>query len=391
MPPGAEVAPSSQPYPALAASAALFAVGGVLAANSWRATALFVIGVALGGVLVLSTFSFAAAHRQLLLWRRGEGALGQLLMLVVATAIFAPALAAGELYGTPLSGSAAPLGVSVAVGAFMFGVGMQLAGGCGSGTLFALGSGSARMGLVLLCFCAGGFAASLSMPWWESMPSLPPIVLGQSIGWPEAAALQIAFIALLSILLRRQASASFSRLFPRGRQWISGPWPLAFGAMMLALLNLATLLVAGHPWSITWAFTLWGAKSARMLGWQPASDSFWTGEFQSRAIGAGILEDVTSIMDIGTILGALFAAGLAGRFLLRWRLAPRPAIAALLGGVLMGYGARIAYGCNIGAFFSGVASTSLHGWLWIAAALAGSAAGIRLRPLFALSDGLPRR
>jgi hypothetical protein len=31
---------------------------------------------------------------------------------------------------------------------------------------------------------------------------------------------------------------------------------------------------------------------------------------------------------------------------------------------MMGYGARLAYGCNIGAYFSGVASASLHGWLW---------------------------
>ena len=37
----------------------------------------------------------------------------------------------------------------------------------------------------------------------------------------------------------------------------------------------------------------------------------------------------------------------------------------------MGYGARLAFGCNIGALFSGIASGSLHGWLWMAAALAG--------------------
>lgn len=52
--------------------------------------------------------------------------------------------------------------------------------------------------------------------------------------------------------------------------------------------------------------------------------------------------------------------------------------------LLPGYGARFAWGCNIGAFFSGVASGSLHGWLWIAAALAGNQAGIRLRPWFSL-------
>ena len=40
---------------------------------------------------------------------------------------------------------------------------------------------------------------------------------------------------------------------------IFGPWPVLWGALSLALLGLATLLVAGHPWSITFAFGLWGA------------------------------------------------------------------------------------------------------------------------------------
>jgi hypothetical protein len=51
----------------------------------------------------------------------------------------------------------------------------------------------------------------------------------------------------------------------------------------------------------------------------------------------------------------------------------------------MGYGARLSYGCNIGAYFSGIASGSLHGWLWIVCALAGNWAGVWLRPLFGMA------
>jgi hypothetical protein len=52
----------------------------------------------------------------------------------------------------------------------------------------------------------------------------------------------------------------------------------------------------------------------------------------------------------------------------------------------MGYGARIAFGCNIGAFVAGVASSSVYGWLWIASALPGIWLGIHLRPYFALTE-----
>ena len=88
---------------------------------------------------------------------------------------------------------------------------------------------------------------------------------------------------------------------------------------------------------------------------------------------------------MGFVLGALLAAGLAGRFAPAWRIPARSLAAAVIGGLLLGYGARLAYGCNIGAFFSGVASGSLHGWLWFAAGLAGNFFGTRLRPTFALA------
>ena len=101
-------------------------------------------------------------------------------------------------------------------------------------------------------------------------------------------------------------------------------------------------------------------------------------------VKAGVSNDITSVMDIGITLGALAAAGLAGRFAPIGRVPARSLAAAIIGGLLLGYGARIAYGCNIGAFFSGVVSGSLHGWVWFVAAFAGNILGTRLRPLFGL-------
>jgi hypothetical protein len=90
-------------------------------------------------------------------------------------------------------------------------------------------------------------------------------------------------------------------------------------------------------------------------------------------------------MNFGIIIGAFIAAGLAGRLSSSWRVPALSLLGAVVGGLLMGYGARIGFGCNIGAYFGGVVSTSVHGWLWLAAALAGSVLGTRARPWFGLS------
>jgi uncharacterized membrane protein YedE/YeeE len=99
----------------------------------------------------------------------------------------------------------------------------------------------------------------------------------------------------------------------------------------------------------------------------------------ARALARSVVFDVTSVMNVGIILGASLAAALAGRFKPPGRVSGRAAAGALIGGLLLGYGARIAFGCNIGAFFGGVASASLHGWLWIVCALLGNLAGVHLR------------
>lgn len=52
-----------------------------------------------------------------------------------------------------------PIGVSLIVGAAVFGIGMQITNGCGSGTLVAAGQGSRRMWVALPFFCLGGVMA----------------------------------------------------------------------------------------------------------------------------------------------------------------------------------------------------------------------------------------
>ena len=223
------------------------------------------------------------------------------------------------------------------------------------------------------------------MAFWQRLPAPPEVALGETWGWPVAVVVQLAVLGALWLWLGRYDRAAPIPAPRSGAdRLVQGPWPLLGGALALAVLNFATLAAAGHPWSITWAFTLWGAKIARWFGWDPAAVPFWNSGFQSKALEASVFADTTSVMDFGILAGAFLAAALAGRFVFRLKQPISALAAAVLGGLAMGYGARIAFGCNIGAFFSGVASTSLHGWLWIAAALPGCWVGVKLRPWFGL-------
>lgn len=335
---------------------------------------LALLGALLGAVLYRHAFGFTGAWRAFVRDREATGLQAQLLMLAVACTLFFPTLAAGTVVGRPLTGFVFPVGPGVVIGAFLFGVGMQLGGGCGSGTLYTVGGGSTRMVVTLAAFVVGSVLATAHLPFWFSLPAIAPVSFVARLGPWWALGSHLASFAALAVLLRRYASGAST--LPSGR--------LVGGAVGLAVLNFATLLVAGRPWGITSAFALWGAKLAVAAG-LPVSDwPYWAEPGMRAALEASLLADVTSVMDFGLVLGALAAAAAAGRFRPTFRIPARSLVAAVLGGLLMGYGARLAFGCNIGAFFSGVASGSLHGWVWLATAFAGSVIGVRLRPWFRL-------
>jgi len=388
--------------PAIHRPAALAAGGGLIVGAAYlvdatdvRMGALYLIGAMLGVTLYHASFGFTGGWRRFITERRGEALRAQFLMLAVATVLFLPLLADGNPLGRPLIGAVAPVGVSVFVGAFVFGLGMQLAGGCASGTLFTVGGGSRRMLVTLLFFIVGAVIGTRHLPWWLDRPSLGAISLADELGVAPAMAAQVAFLAALAyvtVLAERRrhggmlapADADEGAAAPVGRRLWRGPWPLLWAAVALALLNVATLLVAGHPWSITFAFGLWGAKALAAVGVDVAGWEFWTWSYPARALAGSVLTETTSVMNFGIVLGAMLAASLAGTFAPAARVPLRSFLAAVIGGLLLGYGARLAFGCNIGALFSGIASGSVHGWLWLAMGFAGNVAGVRLRPLFRL-------
>lgn len=325
--------------------------------------ALVLLGGALGATMAWARIGFTGAFRARLSGGDATGLVPIFVFLAAAIPLHAIAFGALDLGG----GFVAPAGFAVAIGAFVFGIGMQLANACGSGTLVALGSGSPRMLAVLPFFVLGSFLGTLVAPSFDALPAFAAFSAGEAWGWRLTALVQLGILAALWFAVARGA-----RLDRDG----------AIAALVLAGLAVLALPLAGHPWGITWGFTLAGAKIALWSGWDPAGSAFWTQDWTHAALMAPLWADTTVAMDIGLVAGATLALTAAGRY---GGFAPpgaRQFLAAALGGLAMGVGARLSGGCNIGAFVGGVVSGSPHGWLWLAACLAGCKAGIALRPLF---------
>ena len=136
----------------------------------WRQAALFLVGVGAGLVLYHAAFGFTSAWRRMIVDKRGAGLRAQMIMLAATVLVFLPLINGGEIWGQSLRGNVSPLGLSVVVGAFLFGLGMQMGGGCASGTLFTVGGGSVRMVFTLLAFIVGSVLGAWHLPGWQPRP-----------------------------------------------------------------------------------------------------------------------------------------------------------------------------------------------------------------------------
>lgn len=385
-------------WPVLAAGIVIAAALSVAVGAQFgpRKLAILALGFGLGIALFHSRFGFTSGWRALVAVRQGRGVRAHSLLLAGAATIYAPVLAHGTGFGgVKTTASAGVIGVALVVGAIMFGAGMQIGGSCASGTLFAVGSGQTSIMLTLGGFVIGSTIAAQHIMFWRQLPKHPSISLahtglGYGGGWLITMGI-LAVVVAGSLLWQRHRNPPPIGPVPTSSgllRVLRGSWPLAVGAVVLAALDGLLLATSGKPWGVTSAFATWGSKIVGAFGANPSGWAYWQGA-EGKSLHGSVLADTTSLTDFGIMVGALIASAVAGGFMLHKRIPVKLGIGAVLGGILMGYGARLAGGCNIGAYLSGIASFSLSGWIWGVLALIGTWLGLQARPLFGLGNPKP--
>ncbi|CNH40371.1 YeeE/YedE family protein [Yersinia massiliensis] len=159
------------------------------------------------------------------------------------------------------------------------------------------------------------------------------------------------------------------------RFWAPLPAVIAAGILSTYYFGLT-----GTFWAVTGEFTRWGGHLMQLFGAHPQE---W-GYFKVIGLEGTPLDRIDGMMIIGMFAGCIAAALWANNVKLR---KPQHGIRiaqALVGGIIAGFGARLAMGCNLAAFFTGIPQFSLHAWFFALATAAGSYFGAKftLLPLF---------
>ncbi|PKK98131.1 MAG: YeeE/YedE family protein [Tenericutes bacterium HGW-Tenericutes-2] len=174
------------------------------------------------------------------------------------------------------------------------------------------------------------------------------------------------FKSIDSFFNRLKSKDIYKRLFVNPLTYVTG-------AVLLGIFNIVTFAATGHGWGVTGVFTLWGTWIVK-----PFADISTFANVNQTAYEAGFFNSSVSVRNLGIILGALLAVLLASQFKIKKIKSWRQVAAAVIGGLLMGYGARVGLGCNIGALFTGISSLSLAGWVFALFLFGGAFVGSKL-------------
>ena len=148
-------------------------------------------------------------------------------------------------------------------------------------------------------------------------------------------------------------------------------WSYTTGAVLIALLATVLVLVVGKSWGVTGVFPFWGGMILEKIGVNADSWSIFNGKLSKFVF----FKKFANITNVGIIIGAFIASLLAASFKIKMIKSFRQVVAAVIGGTLMGIGATLAMGCNIGGLFSGISALSLHGWVYLVFIFLGAIVG----------------
>lgn len=158
------------------------------------------------------------------------------------------------------------------------------------------------------------------------------------------------------------------------QKYIINFWDVGKSMIALGILSAVYFGIFGGVWAVTGEMTRWGGEFLQLFGADLSNFSY----YQKQNLNGTPLTRTDGIMLIGMAMGCFVAALMANKVKFRLPASGIRVFQAIAGGILSGFGARLAYGCNLANFFTGLPYFSLHTWLFAIFMVCGIYIGVKV-------------
>lgn len=151
-------------------------------------------------------------------------------------------------------------------------------------------------------------------------------------------------------------------------------WNPYVAISIAGLLSALYFGITGTVWAVTGEFTRLGGH---ILQWFGVDVSGWA-YFGLIGIEGSPISRTDGWIVIGMLVGALMMILISNSFKIRIPKQKRRLTQGFIGGIIAGFGARLALGCNLAAFFTGVPQFSFHAWIFMLMTAIGTYFGVKV-------------
>jgi len=347
-------------------------------------------GLIMGHVMFRADYCMVGMLRDLFMFRSAVMARFLVVQIVLSMVLIEIARSFGLLvhYPSLLMG---PANFSSVFGGFIFGIGMVLCGSCVIGCLYKTGAGSVLGFCTVVAMITGAmvFVEFLSVwsQWSQHWQATQSVTISQSLsissGW-----LVWPICLLTAPLFWRWYQCKKLQLRQHSHGFIQ-PWK---AAVIFSVITVSACFVTGMPVGITTCYVKIGSVIEQFFF--PAHVAA-TPYFHKQALnyipmfsremisgGAGPYWDAIAALQlsviIGIVVGAFISALRVGEFHLSFRVPLQQYLYVLVGGSLVGFGARMAPGCNVWHIFGGVPLLAWNSLFFVFGLLAGTWLGSKI-------------
>ena len=344
-----------------------------------RESFTFLMGLLFGWTLQRARFCFFCMLRDLFSGRDSRAVLSVLLALAVGLlghlviiGAWIPDATAGHL---PPRAHIGPVSWVLLVGGLVFGMGMSFSGSCISAHFYRIGEGSPLAPITLLGALGGVILALRSWNFFylRTLTDAPVIWIPARTGFALSGLLPLLLLGLLAFWLLKWLPEPAPRTRITRQSLVEAifvkRWSGWVGGILIGLISTFSLLRA-NPLGVTAEMNRLARDLGARMNWLPERleglDTFRGCRVE---LDAGLFTP-NALFVLAIIAGGFIGAlGMGEWSLSRPKLKAYPL--ALLGGVFLGWGSTLAFGCTVGTLLSGIHAGALSGWIFFAAMLLG--------------------
>lgn len=126
--------------------------------------------------------------------------------------------------------------------------------------------------------------------------------------------------------------------------------------------------VTGYGWGVSQPYGIWFGKILMFFGISAQSLAEFT-KLSAQTFRTPFFEHQISVQNFGILMGAIIYLLTAGKFIeffnSELNISKKQTLMYALGGLSMGFGTRLAQGCNVGALYTPISNFSLSGWVFL--------------------------